>query len=334
MDGGSKRHEIEQQQAVGSESAPASTREDVYKRYSLSYFIRETFVSMYKPIPIEVLPSKVAYRKRPSGNMAKYLITGVIMLGIGLLVVYGNIWLTYFALTIGSFTIPLIFLYWFTQNDRYEPEPVTLIAYLFGWGAVAGILSLYVNQLVVPFLGVSGAALVEEPFKLFGVYLLAKSKIVSSEINSHLDGMIYGAAVGAGFASLENISYLLSAGGGIYVSQMMLSRSTTSFCHIAWTAIGARTLGLANALRGNIRITDMIPGLMISIPLHFTWNLFPETDLLRSFVIMPVTLLILIREVNMAVDDEVRWGFESVSPNEKRVRPNLTIGSLRIRRRR
>jgi len=298
--------------------------------YNLSWFIVEAFTSVLKPLPIEVLPSKVAYRRRPSGGLLWYQVVAGVMVSVGLAAVYGGAWLENIALTIGSFTIPLTYLLWFTQNDRYEPEPATLVAYLFGWGAIAGLLSMYLNPLLYPFLGTGGAALIEEPLKLFGVYLLAKGVVIRSEINSHLDGLVYGAAAGAGFASLENISYLLTAGGGFGVSQAMLQRSTVSFSHMAWTAIGARTIGLANAVRGEIRLTDMLPGLLIVVPLHFVWNSFGS--MVRSWFIAPVTVLILFRELSMAMEDEARWGYENVAPDEKKVRRKHTLGGLRFRR--
>jgi RsiW-degrading membrane proteinase PrsW (M82 family) len=129
--------------------------------------------------------------------------------------------------------------------------------------------------------------------------------------------MIYGASVGAGFASLENMLYLFY-GNPSSIPLALLARVTTTFCQIAWTAIAARTLGLALALRGNMKVTDLLPGLLVVIPLHFLWNSFP--DFMRGWFMLPIMLLILFREVNMAVNDEVSWGFKLVGPNANRVR--------------
>jgi len=285
--------------------------------YSTIFFIKEALMSALKPEPIEVLPSNIAYQRRPSRSLSKYLIGGGVMVVLGLFLLFGDLWYQYIGLTINCFTIPIVFLMWFIQNDRYEPEPISLIVYLFGWGAVAGLLSYVINPIIYPILGAAGGALVEEPLKLVGVYLFARGKLFGSEINSHLDGLIYGASVGAGFTSLENMLYLFS-GDISNVPLAMLTRMTTAFMHIAWTAIAARTLGLALALRGNMKITDLLPGLIVVIPLHFLWNSVP--DFMRGWVILPITLLILFREVNMAVADEVSWGFKLVAPSEKRVR--------------
>lgn len=295
-------------------------------KYSTAFFIKEALMSAFKPEPIEVLPSNVAYQRRPPQSLTKYLIIAAIMLGLGASLLFGELWLSYLGVTLNCFTIPIVLLAWFFQNDKYDPEPLSLIAYLFGWGAIAGLLSYYLNPLLYPYLGYGAGAFIEEPLKLFGLYLFAKGKLFGTEVNSHLDGIIYGASVGAGFASLENMLYLLS-GNVTSVPIALLTRMTTVFCHIAWTAIAARTLGLALVLRGKMQITDLIPGLLIVIPLHFFWNTF--IDIMRGWFILPITLLIIFREVNMAVEDEERWGFRLVGPSEKRVRRRKTSSQTR-----
>jgi|SRR4030042_368234 len=294
--------------------------------YSTAYFIKEAIMSAFKPEPIENLPNNVAYQRRPRKSLSMYLVIGVAMMVLGCFLLFGNLWFQYIGLTMNCFTLPIVFLVWFLQNDRYEPEPISFVAYLFGWGAIAGLGSYVLNPLLYPYLGAAGGALVEEPLKLVGIYLFAKGKLFRTEINSHLDGMIYGAAVGAGFTSLENMLYIFY-GDYSSIPLAMLSRMTTAFMHIAWTAIAARTLGLALSLRGNMKITDLLPGLMIVIPLHFFWNSVPE--IMRGAVILPITLLVLFREVNMAVKDEESWGFKLVGPSEKRVRRRRTYEQTR-----
>jgi RsiW-degrading membrane proteinase PrsW (M82 family) len=285
--------------------------------YSTAYFIKEAIMSAFKPQPVENLPTNAVYQRRPSRSLSMYLVAGGVMVVIGCFLLFGDLWIQYIGLTMNCFTLPIVFLLWFLQNDRYDPEPISFVAYLFGWGAIAGLCSYVLNPILYPYLGEAGGALVEEPLKLVGIYLFARGKLFRTEINSHLDGMIYGAAVGAGFASLENVLYIFY-GDYSSIPLAMLSRMTTVFMHIAWTAIAARTLGLALALRGDMKITDLIPGLIVVIPLHFLWNSVPE--IMRGAIILPITLLVLFREVNMAVKDEESWGFKLVGPSEKRVR--------------
>jgi len=110
--------------------------------------------------------------------------------------------------------------------DLYEREPVSLMVGAFLWGAVAATtLAAYANEgwgLVVARLGgpefasrwtaVLTAPLVEEVLKLSGVVLLAL--IATDEFDDVLDGLVYGALCGLGFAVVEDVFYFVSVFGG------------------------------------------------------------------------------------------------------------------------
>jgi len=152
-------------------------------------------------------------------------------------------------------------MYWMMRNDRYAPEPKTLVVYLFAWGMITGIISTYFNPTIAAYIGIGGAAFIEEPLTLLGVYLLSTGRKTGYEMNNHLDGMVYGAAAGAGFAALENINYIrymVLRQGSPILSAILLSNNL--FLSIAWTAIVGRSLGLARALKGWIHWTGFIPG--------------------------------------------------------------------------
>lgn len=123
--------------------------------------------------------------------------------------------------------VPMIFyaliLWWF---DRYEKEPLPLIVISFLWGAVPAvifsliaqiILDLPLSVLVRPGIGADllSASLIapitEEPFK--GLALLLLLLLFRREIDTPLDGIIYGGLVGFGFATTENVFYFFDAYG-------------------------------------------------------------------------------------------------------------------------
>ena len=107
-------------------------------------------------------------------------------------------------------------IYW---ADRYEKEPIWLLSATFLWGAVPSIfVAIVLNELLsIPFtslldeslVDVASAAivapLVEETAK--GAALLAIFFYRKRDIDSLLDGIIYGAMVGLGFAMVENFLY-------------------------------------------------------------------------------------------------------------------------------
>jgi RsiW-degrading membrane proteinase PrsW (M82 family) len=126
--------------------------------------------------------------------------------------------------------IPTLFyvtlVYWV---DQYEKEPLWLLVLTFLWGAVPAIILAFVfnsilgipvyvlaseSQFADTAVAVFVAPFVEETVKAF--ILLAIFFFWRQEIDSPLDGVIYGAMVGFGFAMVENVFYFMAeyqAGG-------------------------------------------------------------------------------------------------------------------------
>ncbi|MDY6875390.1 MAG: PrsW family intramembrane metalloprotease [Chloroflexota bacterium] len=112
-----------------------------------------------------------------------------------------------------------LILWWF---DRYEKEPLGLLITAFLWGAIPAVifsliaelaLDIPISYLVEPVTAnLVGATVIapiaEEIFK--GVALLLLLIFFRKEIDSPLDGIIYGGLVGFGFAAVENVFYFVS----------------------------------------------------------------------------------------------------------------------------
>ena len=127
--------------------------------------------------------------------------------------------------------------------DRYEKEPWGLLAATFIWGAIPAILLSLVAEFTVgiPFSDVFGEAaaelfggsvvapVVEESVK--GVAILFVFLIFRGEFDGVLDGIVYGALVGFGFAMTENGLYFLGAllEGGTGVWLMVIFVRTLVF---------------------------------------------------------------------------------------------------------
>jgi len=97
--------------------------------------------------------------------------------------------------------------------DRYEPEPGRYRLAALGWGAVvAVILSFVAEQILFALPGTTDfidtavlAPLVEEFGK--GLFLVAIVVFRRAQIHGLLDGIVYAALVGIGFAFVEDILY-------------------------------------------------------------------------------------------------------------------------------
>jgi protease PrsW len=194
-------------------------------------------------------------------------------------------------LSVTAASIPaLIYATIVLRLDRYEVEPLRAVLACFAWGAVGAVLFSLATGLLFQFaveemLGaqvaeaasvVIGAPLVEESFK--GIAVVAVLIFARDEIDSTLDGLVYGALIGVGFAMTENILYFGQAyleGGLGEFSTLVLSRAVLGgFGHPAYTAITGAAIGWSRGRygRGVARVIVPILGWALAVILHFLWN--------------------------------------------------------------
>ncbi|MEX0657957.1 MAG: PrsW family glutamic-type intramembrane protease, partial [Egibacteraceae bacterium] len=120
-----------------------------------------------------------------------------------------------FALALAGSLVPtLAWLWFFYSRDRYDREPKRLVAKLFLIGALpVGILAGITNVAFAGVVGIGVTAVVvaplgEETLKYLGARRGAGRHLAFDE---PVDGMVYGASVGLGFAAAESIDYLTVA---------------------------------------------------------------------------------------------------------------------------
>jgi protease PrsW len=182
--------------------------------------------------------------------------------------------------------------------DRYEKEPLRLLAAAFVWGALPAVVLAVAVEMIT---GASIASLVtlsqgasevlnadvvlsavvapvvEEVVK--GGALLGIMVLFPSEFDGLLDGIIYGSIVGLGFAMTENLFYFVSAwseGGLESWSVVVLGRALAfGFSHAMFTALTGIGLGLARGRRqASARWGLAAAGLGAAIVAHLLHNLF------------------------------------------------------------
>ncbi len=143
--------------------------------------------------------------------------------------------------------------------DLHEREPISLSVAAFLWGAVAATtLSAYANEgwgLVVARLGgpefasrwtaTLTAPLVEEVLKAAGIVLLAL--IASDGFDDVLDGFVYGALCGLGFAVVEDVVYFVAVFGGtpagVFAGFWVRVLSSGLYGHVLYTGLAG--MGIA-----------------------------------------------------------------------------------------
>ena len=197
------------------------------------------------------------------------------------------------ALLIGivSATLPVpIYLVLVLWIDRYEAEPAWMLATAFFWGAlVAVFFAFLINtasdvavQLMTnsaqaghTFGAVVSAPIVEESAKALILFIFFFAK--KDEFDGVIDGIVYAAMVGLGFAMTENIQYygkaVMQGGGGTLTLVFILRGALAPFSHPMFTSLTGIGLGLARQSR-NTAIKWIAPpfGLLAAMSMHSIWN--------------------------------------------------------------
>jgi RsiW-degrading membrane proteinase PrsW (M82 family) len=165
--------------------------------------------------------------------------------------------------------------------DRFEPEPRAMLAVAFLWGAsVSVVVAGIVNGLAESTVGgvltsMLAAPLVEEALK--GAILLRYFVKRRDEFDGPIDGVIYAAMVGLGFAFAENVDYYGRAfrqdGMGGLAVIFTLRGVMAPFSHPLFTSLTGLGLGIARQARSRgVAAAAPIGGFIGAVLLHAVWN--------------------------------------------------------------
>lgn len=200
--------------------------------------------------------------------------------------------------------------------DRFESEPLWMLATAFFWGALVAVFFAFVvntgggiivallfnDRVGEVFASVVSAPIVEESAKasvLFGLFFWKRE-----EFDGVIDGIVYASMVGLGFAMTENIQYYggaaLKGGVGGSIGLFILRGAMAPFSHPLFTSMTGIGLGLASQTnKRTIRIIAPIAGLLLAMMLHMTWNLSASINGLLYlavyfFIMVPVFIAVLV----------------------------------------
>jgi RsiW-degrading membrane proteinase PrsW (M82 family) len=176
--------------------------------------------------------------------------------------------------------------------DLYEREPLSLVLGALVWGAVAATaLSAVANvgwgRVVARLGGPAFAAewtaaltapFVEEMLKAAGVVLIYL--IARDEMDDMMDGFVYGAMIGLGFAIVEDVFYFIAifggTAGGVLAGFYVRVVSSGFYGHVLYTGLAGMGIAYFVARRGEAslaRRTLVGAGLFLgAVAGHFLWN--------------------------------------------------------------
>jgi protease PrsW len=224
--------------------------------------------------------------------------------------------------------------------DLYEREPISLAIGAFAWGALAATaLALDAagwDQLVARVFGQDVAArwgpaltapIIEELLTGAGVVLICL--IGRDEIDDMMDGFVYGALCGLGFAVVEDVLYFMAAfggsPGGVLEGFYVRVVSSGLYGHVLYTGLTGMGIGYLVSRREDAptrkRVAVAVALFLAAVLGHALWNA-PVLDLapappfsLADRFLLPVDLavkglpllLVVVIGVSLARDRERRW---------------------------
>ncbi len=204
-----------------------------------------------------------------------------------------------------GFAPGIVYLVLIRRLDKYEREPWRMVLGVFALGAGAVIPAGVVENLLLGDLGrymredaraLPGGLLglfficflvvgpVEEIFKFLAVRLTV---FRSRQFNEPMDGLVYASASALGFASLENVFYVLELGAGVMVGRAVFS----TLGHLFFSCLWGFPVGMV-ALRAGRARRSVLWGLLGAMFLHGLYDYFLFTRSPLVLAVIPLMLLL------------------------------------------
>ena len=165
----------------------------------------------------------------------------------------------------------LALLSYFYLRDQYEQEPVITVFKVFLFGAILTFPIMFIqyvlsaegmlqSNLLYSFIS---AALFEEFFKWF---ILIFAIYQHADFDEPYDGIVYGASLSLGFATVENILYLITNGTGLAIGRALFPVSSHAlFGVIMGYYLGKAKFNMEGRERRTLFIAFLIPFLLHGI---------------------------------------------------------------------
>ena len=186
---------------------------------------------------------------------------------------------------------------WVYYQDKYEKEPVKLMIRAFFYGCLSTIPPMIFQVLFSSFenpdslfltaiftFGV--VAFSEETSKFF---FLRRYIYPNPEFDEPVDGVIYGTMIGMGFATTENILYVLGESGGFSTA---IGRAFTAVpAHAIFAIFMGAYMGIAK-FNAPSRYYYMLKGWLLAILFHGLYDFFLIQKAHQELMILSLIVLV------------------------------------------
>lgn len=196
---------------------------------------------------------------------------------------YGNLNFLPAMIMLGAFAVPISILIFFFEINLFRNIPFyKVIKYFILGGALSLILAIfYFDIITVNELDYKGALMVGVIEEVAKAVIVAVFLFKSKKSNYILNGLLIGAAVGAGFAAFETAGYILRfglTGGDASMLQIVKLRGFLApGGHVAWAAIEGAALmyvkGFDKLDKQHLNDKRFLLICLIPIVLHGVWDM-------------------------------------------------------------
>ncbi|MEO7478114.1 MAG: PrsW family glutamic-type intramembrane protease [Lysobacteraceae bacterium] len=200
--------------------------------------------------------------------------------------------------------------------DSYKLVRLRMIVFVIAIGCIAAGASYLVNFAALRWLGLDfgdysqyGAPFVEEAIKGIAILLLIRTH----RIGFLVDASIFGFAVGAGFAMIENLYYLNELADHRAVSWIVRGFGT-AILHGGVQAIFAAMVLANTDRRGAMDFRAVVPPLIVAVLVHSAFNHFVLPPIYQTLLVLlglPPLMLWVFARSERALEGWIGTGFDS-----------------------
>ena len=218
-----------------------------------------------------------------------------------------------YAFSLLPVTVFLLGLFLF---DNFKLVRKSLLAISLFWGVVSAVFAYYTNS--------SLSEIYNQDLNTFSRYIapfseeLLKAVVIIGMISMRkigftVDAVIYGFAVGTGFALSENLVYLYQLSEIQNLTIWIVRGFGTALMHGGATAILAAIL-LIGIQKNKPIFISVWPGFLAAIVLHGLFNQFLLDPIVQTFaliMILPIVFYLIFRQNNLMLQDWLEIEFSS-----------------------
>ena len=180
--------------------------------------------------------------------------------------------------------------------DEYDKEPLWLLAIAFIFGAINLHLDIDILNYLQSFITAENdfVRIGEEAFSVGFTEELLKFLVVmliiypNKNFDEPFDGIVYSVFVGMGFATAENMTYVLQGGAGLAVMRMMSAVPA----HFVFAVIMGYYLGKAKSSK-NKQFLFIIMSLFIPVFIHALYDYFMFLDFVPGLWIGGIVTIVI-----------------------------------------